>query len=377
MLVILTNIPTPYRTAFFNELAGICKSEGIEFKVLYCARSEKGRHWAWDEDKQKYAYKFLNGVHPVYKHYTAHINFGVLKELKKLKPKWLIISGAWNIPTMILAEIFGKSTYKIFWSEGHANAEIMKSKTISWLRKSILKGYRYFAVPNELSKNYILQMDIGVKAFFYIPNTIETSFYSSQDASKSGLRKEWEVSDDALVFLQISALTHRKGVMELCREFINLPVSQEIQLIIAGDGPLSKDIDELKNNHPNKGRILLTGHLSQTQIKELLHLSDFFILNSKADPNPISSIEAAAAGLPLLLSSKTGNCRELVTEGVNGWIIDPNNETSLKEVLIRSLQSEKLVAQNMGKKSREMILEKFNTHSVAKELIQNIVMKLK
>jgi len=377
MLVILTNIPTPYRTSFFNEMALACQSANIAFRVLYCAQSERGRQWKWDEKQQKYHYKFLKGFHPVYKHYTAHLNVGVLHELRQLQPKWLIISGAWNIPTMMLAQIFGRAQYKIFWSEGHENAEIIRNYIISWVRKSILKGYRYFIVPNELSKNYILNMGISVRHFFYVPNTIEEAYYCSSNKSKFLLRKEWKISSEAVVFSQISALTQRKGVLELCQAFINLPESQDIYLYIAGEGPLSKDIQELLYNHPQKKRIILTGHLSQLQIKELLHLSDFFILNSNADPNPISSIEAAAAGLPLLLSNKTGNCRELVSEGINGWIIDKNNDTSLPEVLKKALQSDSKVVQNMGLKSKEIIINKFSTQAVVNEFINDILIKLK
>ncbi len=377
MLVILTNIPTPYRTAFFNELATRCHSDGIEFKVLYCAHSEKGRHWNWDENQQKYEYTFLKGYHPIYKHYTANFNISVLNELRKLQPKWLIISGAWNIPTMMLAQLFGHAKYKIFWSEGHENAEIIRSKPISWFRKYFFNGYQYFAVPNELSKNYILKINTDVKDFFYIPNTIDTYYYGSHDKTKLQLREEWNVSPEAIIFLQISALSHRKGVLELCKAFINLPPTQNIHLMIAGEGPLYRDIDNLLSNCPNKQRIILTGHVSQYQIRELLHLCDFFILNSNADPNPISSIEAATAGLPLILSNKTGNYKELITEGSNGWIIDKNNASSLRDILTKALQLDNIEIKKMGAKSKEKVFEKFSAQNVAKELIHTLLLKLK
>ena len=102
-LVVLTNIPTPYRTAFFDALAEEAARAGKRFHVLYCAKTEPGRYWPYDASKIRHAHTVLRGFHPSLTGIHAHLNPGVLAELNLLKPDTLIIAGSWNTPTMLIA----------------------------------------------------------------------------------------------------------------------------------------------------------------------------------------------------------------------------------------------------------------------------------
>ena len=50
-IVHLTNIPTPYRINFFNELDKYLKIKNIDLIVIYCAESEPNRNWKIDTSK--------------------------------------------------------------------------------------------------------------------------------------------------------------------------------------------------------------------------------------------------------------------------------------------------------------------------------------
>lgn len=149
-LVVLTNIPTPYRTAFFDALAEAAARAGKRFHVLYCAKTEPGRHWPYDPSKMRHAHTVLRGFHPSVAGTCAHLNPGVLAELNLLKPDTLIIAGAWNTPTMLVAglNIYSPSPRRFFWSEGHADAALHKSGLIAWLRRRGYRTFDGFAVPN-------------------------------------------------------------------------------------------------------------------------------------------------------------------------------------------------------------------------------------
>ena len=47
----ITNIPTPYRVNFFNNLNKVLSSKGIELYVIYCSYSEPNRNWEIDDFK--------------------------------------------------------------------------------------------------------------------------------------------------------------------------------------------------------------------------------------------------------------------------------------------------------------------------------------
>ena len=62
-LVLLTNIPTPYRAAFLDTLSDELGHAGIELRVAYCALTEPNRTWSVDLQRQRFPWKVLGGVH--------------------------------------------------------------------------------------------------------------------------------------------------------------------------------------------------------------------------------------------------------------------------------------------------------------------------
>ena len=53
-IVIYTNILTPYRTCFFEEMYDECKKQGIGFHVLVMADTESGRAWHYKDFQTEY-----------------------------------------------------------------------------------------------------------------------------------------------------------------------------------------------------------------------------------------------------------------------------------------------------------------------------------
>ena len=94
---------------------------------------------------------------------------------------------------------------------------------------------------------------------------------------------------------------------------------------------------------------------------------------SLKDASPLSPIEACAAGLPLLVSSRIGNLEDVIQVGVNGWHYDPIDEkqkgTELVQ-LLSNMQRDEL--QIFGDQSYKRYEEQFNTdkciHDYAKQL---------
>ena len=56
----------------------------------------------------------------------------------------------------------------------------------------------------------------------------------------------------------------------------------------------------------------------------LLHASDVFALASRSEGSPVAMIEAMAVGLPVVCSSIPG-IRERITDGTDGYLVDPDD----------------------------------------------------
>ena len=371
-LVVLTNIPTPYRTAFFDALAEEAARAGKRFHVLYCAKTEPGRHWPYEPGKIKHAHTVLRGFHPSLTGIHAHLNPGVLAELNLLKPDTLLIAGSWNTPTMLTA---GLNTYspaprRFFWSEGHADAALHKSGLIAWLRRRVYRTFDGFAVPNAKSSEWAIAQAGSPRPIVTLPNAINAVFFKrpSGDA-RSQARAKLGLPEKGRVLVQVSALTERKGILPLAKSFLGLPVVERsgARLLFVGEGEQHSELESLAAS--SAGTIRVLGQLPPEEVCQALWAADVFVLNTRLDPNPLSAIEASAAGLPIVMSAAAGNIGEIVEAPDAGFVIrDPADPTeTLRTVL--SASDEQLAA--MGARAA-LNAQRFDAPAVARSLIKQL-----
>ena len=372
-LVVLTNIPTPYRTAFFDALAEAAAQAGKRFHVLYCAKTEPGRHWPYDASKIRHAHTVLRGFHPSLTGIHAHLNPGVLAELNLLKPDTLLLAGSWNTPTMLVAglNIYSPHPRRFFWSEGHADAALHKRGLVAWVRRRIYRTFDGFAVPNAKSAEWALAQAGGPRPIVTLPNAIDAQFFARPSAgTRAESRRALGLEGEGRVLVQVSALTARKGVIELARAFLALSSTDRraARLLFVGDGDYRAELEALAVE--SAGAIRVLGQLPPEEVRRVLWAADAFVLNTRLDPNPLSAIEAAAAGLPVLMSSAAGNIREVVEAPNAGFVIaDPSDPSAaLRSVLAASDQQ--LV--EMGERAAELARTQFDAPAVARSLIRQL-----
>ena len=371
-LVVLTNIPTPYRTAFFDALAEAAACAGKRFHVLYCAKTEPGRHWPYDPSKMKHAHTVLRGFHPSLTGIQAHLNPGVLAELNLLKPDTILLAGAWNTPTMLIAglNIYSPAPRRFFWSEGHADAALHKSGLIAWLRRRVYRTFDGFAVPNAKSAEWAIAQAGSARPVVNLPNAIDAAFFKrpSGDA-RSSARQKLGLPAEGRVLVQVSALTERKGVLPLAKTFLGLSDADRAgaRLVFVGEGEQRSELEVLAAQ--SAGSIRLLGQLPPEEVRQVLWAADTFVLNTRLDPNPLSAIEASAAGLPVVMSAAAGNVSEIVEAPNAGFVIrDPSEPTeALRAVL--SASGEELAA--MGARAATNA-QRFDAMSVARSLIKQL-----
>ena len=371
--VVLTNIPTPYRTAFFDALAEEAARAGKRFHVLYCAKTEPGRHWPYDASKMRHAHTVLRGFHPSLTGIHAHLNPGVLAELNLLKPDTLILAGSWNTPTMLVAglNIYSPPPRRFFWSEGHADAVLHKSGLIAWLRRRIYRTFDGFAVPNAKSAEWAVAQAGSPRQVVTLPNAIDAKFFARPSAaSRQEARRHLGLEGEGRVLVQVSALTARKGVLELANAFLGLSAAERrgAKLLLVGEGDLRSQLETLAVGSDGAVRVL--GQLPPEEVRRVLWAADAFVLNTRLDPNPLSAIEAAAAGLPVVLSAAAGNVREVVEVPQTGFVIRDAADPS--EALRAVLNASEVQLAEMGARSAELARTQFDAPAVARSLVKQL-----
>jgi glycosyltransferase involved in cell wall biosynthesis len=163
-------------------------------------------------------------------------------------------------------------------------------------------------------------------------------------------------------FLFAGRLSEEKGVGPLVQAFQQMP---EVQLVIAGQGPLEK---ELVNSCDPFSNISFAGNLTQPELISYLQRAQALIFPSLwYEGLPFTMIESFAAGTPVL-ASELGSISTLVEEGSNGLLFKPGSAASIVES-VRTFQQTASVKQ-YNEKARQSYLEKFTPEAGYEQLIR-------
>jgi len=95
------------------------------------------------------------------------------------------------------------------------------------------------------------------------------------------------------------------------------------------------------------------------------------VLPTRADMSPWVIPEAKAAGTAVI-STHVGAIPELVRDGVDGWLVNPDDYTSFAQRLDEALRHRKKLFE-FGRRAREDAVERFNSVTNARKLVQYMV----
>lgn len=113
-------------------------------------------------------------------------------------------------------------------------------------------------------------------------------------------------------------------------------------------------------------------HPATQGIVEEYHKSDAFILPSVYEGFPNVLCEAMACGLPVLASNVCDN-PHIMQDGINGFLIDPLNETDMAEKIQRMLDLSVEERAYMSKQSIEIVKTSFSAERFEKAYMQLIL----
>jgi glycosyltransferase involved in cell wall biosynthesis len=174
---------------------------------------------------------------------------------------------------------------------------------------------------------------------------------------------EWRLPDDAPVIASVGRLDEQKDPLTLVEAFAGATRgTPEAILAIAGEGPL-REIVAARAAHLGIGeRLRLLGYLSD--VRPLLARCAVFVLASRWEGMPNALLEAMACGKPALVTA-VGGCREMVEDGMNGYLVPPERPDMLAVRLGELLADPGRLAV-MGRAARRIIEERYTVqHMVA------------
>lgn len=164
-------------------------------------------------------------------------------------------------------------------------------------------------------------------------------------------------SSDGRRLVFAGRLSAEKGV-DVLIEAMSMAGTQA-RLDIAGDGPERARLEALASRHAMGSRITFHGRLAKPELTRLMNRSTASVVPSRWHENqPMTVLESFAAGVPVIATS-LGGLPELVRDGVDGWIIPPEDPVALARAIDCAL-SDPLGTARRGLSARERVAHDFS-----------------
>lgn len=172
-----------------------------------------------------------------------------------------------------------------------------------------------------------------------------------------------------LVFTYIGRILRTKGINELldASQKVKKIYSDEVEIKIVG--PLEDDYAEQIADYSTRGMITYLDF--QADIRPVIKNSNCIVLPSYQEGMSNALLEAAAMARPLIATNING-CKEIINNGVNGFLCEPRSSESLFQALESFLKLSFSEKERMATESRKIVEQKFNRAVVVETMINEI-----
>lgn len=178
---------------------------------------------------------------------------------------------------------------------------------------SINKSNRVTAVSENLKKETFELFDIK-NNIEVIPNFICLKEYKLDN---NDYYKKRFAPNNEKVICHVSNFRKVKRIEDVIIAFEGISKEMDVKLLLVGDGPERARLEQISRNSKFSKNIFFLGSLKST--KEVLNISDLFILPSSKESFGLSALEAMACGVPVI-ASDSGGIPEVISHGKSGLL---------------------------------------------------------
>jgi glycosyltransferase involved in cell wall biosynthesis len=347
-VVYWNNIPSPYMVERFNALAD---RDAFEFEAWFNDRIEADRSWAVDEASWRFRHRYLPSTRLFGR--TQHWPLPVLGRRPDVlvslyaEPAFLV---GWA-----LAKLRGARTaFRVLmtydrWVSRHPVKEALK--------RFVFQRVDAIETPGEEGKAFAMRYGAPAECIFFATHTVDIPHFHAAVAAarpeRDALRRELGLA--GTTFIYVGRLWWGKGVNHLLDAFerVQRQSSAPVSLLLVGDGP---EEAKLKQACAERGirNVVFAGFRQKPELPRYYALADVFVFPTLGDPYGLVVDEAMACGLPVISTAAAGEIRDRVEEGVNGYIVPPEDSEALAGAM-RTLAEDSALRERMGLVSAQKI----------------------
>jgi len=347
--------PTPYRAPLLDRIAA---QPDLDLTVIYAADTVARRSW---HVEPRHPSVFLRGVRIPGAERVLHHDYpvtpGVVGALTDIRPDVVVVSGWSTFAAQAAITWCGlKRVPYLLVVESHD-----EGPRPGWRRTvkgtvvpPIVERAAGLLVTGTLARDSMIARGAHAERVRVFANTIDVERFGDQvdrlADSRAELRRVLGVEDDDVVVLSVARLAREKGLDTLVRA-VAAADDPGLVLVAAGEGPQRSSLVALARDLGV--RLVLTGDVEWERIVELYASADVFALLSEREPWAVVVNEAAACGLPLVLSDRVGAAHDLLRDGENGRLV-PARDVDAAASSRSAVAADPELRRTQGVRSREL-----------------------
>jgi glycosyltransferase involved in cell wall biosynthesis len=313
--------PTPYRAPLFDRIAA---HGDIDLTVVYAAQTVVGRTWSVALNHEAV---FLSGRRvPLLRRLLRHdypVTAGIFRALRRARPEVVVVSGwstfasqaaiAWSrsnkVPYILLVESHDLGP-RAEWRRAVKGAVVPR----------LVRRAASVLVVGSAARDSVIARGAGPERVRVFANTIDVPRWIER---AERLR---QTPHDGLVVLSIGRDVPEKAFDVLAAACAEAGVTLET----------------------------VAGGATEEELAQRYVDADVFALLSRHETWGVVVNEAAASGLPLVLSDRVGAAHDLLRDGENGFLV-PADDVPAAAAAFRKLADDPVLRERMGARSRELV----------------------
>lgn len=250
-----------------------------------------------------------------------------------------------------------------------------RGRLYSYLAAKAFRKADWISACSDDLRSRALKLGAPGEKIETIPYGVDLNRFKKDTSAKQFVADWLNVPSDTKIIFTAGRLVYKKGFEYLIKALPHvIGYSDKIRVVIAGEGDLRNELEQLSRALKVKQYVILPGSLPHHIIPKFYSASDVIVVPSVRDewgnidglPNVL--MEALASGKPIIASEVAG-IPQVIHHEENGLLVEEKNSQQIAEAIIRVLKSKKL-SQQLSQKAREKCCLSFDWKLIAKRFIQ-------
>jgi glycosyltransferase involved in cell wall biosynthesis len=229
-----------------------------------------------------------------------------------------------------------------------------------WLVRATMRFADVVVINNSYNRAFAISEEgAHPDRIVFIPNGVCVKDYT-EPIDQASLLSNIGLSPGSKTMGSVGRLTWQKGFDVLLHAF-SLLADKDLNLLIFGVGEEEATLRALAVTLNIDSRVHFLGY--SRDLTHVLGALDLYVHSSRFEGMPIALLEAMAAACPIVASSVDGN-RDLIENGVHGWLVPPENPVMFARAIEDALGN-LAEARRRATAARERVLSDFSIERIA------------